>query len=632
MNSVSSAQAHPNSKSSSIRVPSKNGYVSSLPLHSKQQVPIKTTNVDSLPDAYAAEDTISQSTSANQTKYGPELQFSRPFSNTPVDATLAESSNMNGEVGNQILATDKARGNHDQRRLDTSIDHGNDPSTLAPNIPQHSGGITQNPFQRKSSFNKEVNFSSPVTHQPIDTASSQPPKPVKPNQLSSSGLNSGDDVQTRQDMSERIKPQRPALSVLEQSNSIYPNELRQLESKPGPRIDPEHTRSERSPPDQIVHRPSDRQGSVTANQAKQNRSIKTDLAEPRGQQSSTSRRQKSSAYISSGSNIYKQLHDALVVADSADHDELATLKRLQDDWNQEEDIREAKEYSMARDSHNNIFNSRVASDSVQFAASPNQGQAPAKVIVNPVRSTPANKHQAATTLNSKDDVRKFIRQAGLTIIQKHIPNPSPASDTSAQRHHINDSATKIPECTVCGDKLTSASEAVTLPCMHDYHPNCLASGFQHALAGGKLFICCRSIPAPIDTISSLLPPQFVANYKAKVIERSTQNPIYCTKPGCASFVPPDHITGPLAKCVKCGFITCKMCRNPEHKGVCLPDKNGGMLMQLAENRNWCQCQRCKSVVERVEGCLHITCDCGHEFCYNCGEKWATCGAKCNRKS
>jgi hypothetical protein len=113
-------------------------------------------------------------------------------------------------------------------------------------------------------------------------------------------------------------------------------------------------------------------------------------------------------------------------------------------------------------------------------------------------------------------------------------------------------------------------------------------------------------------------------------ERATPNPIYCAKPGCAAFIPPSNLKGPMATCGKCGFVSCSLCKNPEHKGVCPPDQLGLKLMNLADNKSWIQCTRCKAVVERDEGCLHMTCTCGHEFCYSCGGKWDQCGGKCPR--
>jgi hypothetical protein len=135
---------------------------------------------------------------------------------------------------------------------------------------------------------------------------------------------------------------------------------------------------------------------------------------------------------------------------------------------------------------------------------------------------------------------------------------------------------------------------------------------------------------PIDLAAPFLPAQFVTTYKAKILELATPNPIYCAAPGCSTFIPTSGIKGDMSTCLACSFVTCRLCKNPEHRGLCPPDKNGKKLLDLASNKNWRQCRRCNVVVERDEGCLHITCTCGHEFCYSCGGLWSQCGGKCPR--
>uniref|UniRef100_A0A0A9ELG3 IBR domain-containing protein n=1 Tax=Arundo donax TaxID=35708 RepID=A0A0A9ELG3_ARUDO len=46
---------------------------------------------------------------------------------------------------------------------------------------------------------------------------------------------------------------------------------------------------------------------------------------------------------------------------------------------------------------------------------------------------------------------------------------------------------------------------------------------------------------------------------------------------------------------------------------------------MAKGKKWRRCPRCKYLVDKQEGCVHITCRCGFEFCYGCGEQWAQSG-------
>ena len=64
-----------------------------------------------------------------------------------------------------------------------------------------------------------------------------------------------------------------------------------------------------------------------------------------------------------------------------------------------------------------------------------------------------------------------------------------------------------------------------------------------------------------------------------------------------------------------------------HEGDC--DDNG--IYFLEENFHFRQCEMCRFVVERREGCNHMTCRCGYQFCYICGIKWTGSNHYCMPK-
>lgn len=45
-----------------------------------------------------------------------------------------------------------------------------------------------------------------------------------------------------------------------------------------------------------------------------------------------------------------------------------------------------------------------------------------------------------------------------------------------------------------------------------------------------------------------------------------------------------------------------------------------------------RCCRCLSLIEKAQGCNHIKCACGHEFCYVCGEIWTNKHYSCGKNS
>ncbi|KAK3833279.1 MAG: hypothetical protein J3R72DRAFT_232149 [Linnemannia gamsii] len=49
-----------------------------------------------------------------------------------------------------------------------------------------------------------------------------------------------------------------------------------------------------------------------------------------------------------------------------------------------------------------------------------------------------------------------------------------------------------------------------------------------------------------------------------------------------------------------------------------------MASRTISENGWKVCGRCGAVVERISGCVHITCMCRNEFCYTCQKTWRTC--------
>jgi IBR domain, a half RING-finger domain len=369
---------------------------------------------------------------------------------------------------------------------------------------------------------------------------------------------------------------------------------------------------------------------------------------------------------------------AQIIADRADRAELETLQRMQDEWNREDDMRLAKQQEVARriqDEWNSPYAQEVGSqqrhshpyfqpqtrpgprqrewsgqsrdpisrrdpipwntsrqdseDSIEFAPAPDEDESHLAVAKNPQKLSPSQAQRLAPAQRNFD-AAKAAEEEIRKYEAAHREREEKARQAQLEKDEA-DKAAKVNQanCTACGDPSDKAKMAV-LACAHAYDGDCIAQAFQHALAGGKFFHCCNKAPVPIDLAVPFLSVQFVTTYKAKMLELATPNPIYCAAPGCSTFIPTSDIKGDMSTCPACSFVTCRLCKNPEHRGLCPPDKNGKKLLDLASNKNWRQCRRCNVVVERDEGCLHITCTCGYEFCYSCGGLWNQCGGECPR--
>ncbi|EOD34040.1 hypothetical protein EMIHUDRAFT_228892 [Emiliania huxleyi CCMP1516] len=76
-------------------------------------------------------------------------------------------------------------------------------------------------------------------------------------------------------------------------------------------------------------------------------------------------------------------------------------------------------------------------------------------------------------------------------------------------------------------------------------------------------------------------------------------------------------------CVACQSMLCIVCKAEAHDASvpCQPAAEDPALVALAYDQGWRRCENCLTYVALKHGCNHITCICGHEFCYACGVAW-----------
>ena len=159
----------------------------------------------------------------------------------------------------------------------------------------------------------------------------------------------------------------------------------------------------------------------------------------------------------------------------------------------------------------------------------------------------------------------------------------------------------------------------------DSHP----AGFKNALKTKSRLRCCRNIAT--KSVPSLN-PALAKQYNLMLLEMDTANPMYCSAKACGTFIPPPSIKGDIATCTKCQKRSCVHCKAAEHPGkICSQDEDTQRVLRLAEQKKWKQCPGCQNMIEKTEGCLHMTCSrCRGEFCYHCGQLWKKCKNQCSR--
>ncbi|KAF2396056.1 hypothetical protein EJ06DRAFT_454528, partial [Trichodelitschia bisporula] len=179
------------------------------------------------------------------------------------------------------------------------------------------------------------------------------------------------------------------------------------------------------------------------------------------------------------------------------------------------------------------------------------------------------------------------------------------------------------KCHLCIDEFP-ASEIIALSCTHASCTDCLKALFLHATANEAQFPprCCR--PIPLALIAPALSSAEYSAYVAASEEFSTPNRTYCSNRTCGRFISPNYISAELAICSACGTSTCAHCKNSAHADACSSDEDLQAVLALAKEKGWRRCGQCRNMVEKTVGCYHISCTCGFQWCYLCGEKWKGC--------
>jgi len=209
-------------------------------------------------------------------------------------------------------------------------------------------------------------------------------------------------------------------------------------------------------------------------------------------------------------------------------------------------------------------------------------------------------------------------------------------------------------CAICLENVPKRKFHVIGTCMHGFCVECLEQQILQNVQSKKFPVFCPE-PQCGQTIATaecailLDSDEAVAQLNKLEVEHSipVSQRFYCPYPTCSALMiaepaatEPQRPRGdggmqrdptPSAECMECHRLVCMICRSAWHSGyTCAQFQalNPGQrqaedqqLFQLAQNERWKRCMRCGHMIELNTGCNHITCQCGYEFCYQCGTEW-----------
>ena len=159
------------------------------------------------------------------------------------------------------------------------------------------------------------------------------------------------------------------------------------------------------------------------------------------------------------------------------------------------------------------------------------------------------------------------------------------------------------ECVACSE----IRNTVQVPCQHHYCEICVTRLVRDSIVDESLFPprCCGQ-KMPSSLLRPYMTAELTAEFELKTIEFGTPHRTYCYF--CGKFINPDDvdIQGHRAHCMVCNLDTCICCNGRYHDEACAKDPALAATIQLAKKKGWQRCMNCQTMIERREGCNHMT--------------------------
>ncbi|XP_077253367.1 RING/U-box superfamily protein [Tasmannia lanceolata] len=205
----------------------------------------------------------------------------------------------------------------------------------------------------------------------------------------------------------------------------------------------------------------------------------------------------------------------------------------------------------------------------------------------------------------------------------------------------------VEDCSICCEEKLP-SQMIMMNCSHKFCSRCMIMYVDSKVQTSQVPIRCPQLRCKYymsaSECRSFLPITCYESLERALAEANIldSEKIYCPYPNCSVLLNPrqclsmrasssSHSETSCVECPECQRFICIDCGVPwhssmsceEYQNLPIEEREDGdiTLHRLAQNQKWRRCQQCRRMIELTQGCYHMTCWCGHEFCYSCGAEY-----------
>jgi len=145
---------------------------------------------------------------------------------------------------------------------------------------------------------------------------------------------------------------------------------------------------------------------------------------------------------------------------------------------------------------------------------------------------------------------------------------------------------------------------------------------------------------PDDFVQKIVKPvvwEKYVKFLSKQFIETSKGVRWCSSPSCNKAIYEPTVEGDnlVGECT-CGLIFCWYCKKMAHTPITCKEyafweeenpELGQALLNAWLFQHTKPCPKCNNPIEKNDGCFHMSCRCGFQFCWGCRKQWGTSG--CN---